>query len=177
MRLEELQLINEEDSKEPDGTYAAVSFSEDTKDRIKKFIDDNEIPNPIKLDKLHSTLLYSKKYCPNYEPLGELEEALVGTPTEFDVWQSQPDDEGTCSNCLVLQFDCDQLIDRHNSLMKEHGATFDFDEYRPHVTLSYDIGDLDIKQLDPSSIGDLNIIEEYGEDLNTDWAKENTESE
>jgi len=52
-----------------------------------------------------------------------------------------------------------------DELKKEHGATHDFDSFKPHVTLSYNIGDLDISTLNPSDIGDINIVSEFGEDL------------
>jgi len=75
----------------------------------------------------------------------------------------------------VLTYDCPELIDRHNALMKEHGATFDYDEFKPHVTLSYDVGrEFDTKKLPVADIGDINVIDEYSEELNLDWAKDNT---
>ena len=169
MKLDEIGI--NEDSK---GTYAGVRFSEDTVSRIKSFIGDNEIPQPVPDDKLHSTLLYSRKHCPNYEACGDYKFSLNGTPTEFDLWESQPDEEGNKSNCLVLQYDCDPLVERHKSLMSEHGAMFDFEEYKPHVTLSYDVGDLELSNLNPSDIDPINIVSEYNEDLNLDWAKSNT---
>ncbi len=169
MKLDEIGI--NEDSK---GTYAGVRFSEDTVSRIKSFIGDNEIPQPVPDDKLHSTLLYSRKHCPNYEACGDYKFSLKGTPTEFDLWESQPDEEGNKSNCLVLQYDCDPLVERHKSLMNEHGAVFDFEEYKPHVTLSYNVGDLDLSNLNPSDIGPINVVSEYHEDLNLDWAKSNT---
>ena len=169
------QVLFEEDKEEGNGTYAGVRFDEDTVGRIKTFIEENEIPNAIPDDKIHTTLLYSRKPCPNYKATGDLNPALTGTPTEFDVWESQPDDDGNKSNCLVLQFECDDLVDRHKSLMDEHGGTFDFDEYKPHTTFSYDIGDLDIENLDPSGLGDLKIVSEYQEELNTNWAKDNSD--
>ena len=170
MKLEDIM----EKEEELPGTYAAVHFYDDTVDNIKTFIEENEIPNAVPADKLHTTLLYSRKPCPDYEPMGTYKHMMTGTPTEFDVWQSQPDDDGNRSNCLVLKYDCDELVDRHNHLMDEHDATFDFDEYRPHVTLSYDIGDMSIDNLDPEKIGPINIVEEYGEDLDQNWAKDNT---
>jgi hypothetical protein len=156
------------------GTYSGVRFNEDTVNNIRTFIEEEEIPNGVPDNKLHSTILYSRKHCPNYEPRGDLDEPLVGTPTEFDVWQSQPDEDGNKSNCLIMKYDCDGLVERHKQLMDEHDATFDYDKFRPHVTLSYDIGDMNIDNLDPSKIGDLNIVKEYGEDLDMDWARSNT---
>ena len=85
-----IEIIKEEQKK---GTYAGVRFSDKTNTTIEKFIKDNKIPNPIKKDKLHTTLLYSRKHLPKYEPAGELEEAMVGKPMGFEKWPSQPDDD------------------------------------------------------------------------------------
>lgn len=168
-----MKLIDLFEEKEKTGTYAGVRFDADTKQRIKTFIKDNKIPNPIPTDKIHTTLLYSRKRLPEYEAAGKLDPPLVGKPLKFDVWLSQPDDDGEKTKCLVLQYECTDLIKRHKKLMKEHGGTFDFDEYKPHVTFSYDIGDFDIKLLDPKKIGDLKLVTEYQEDLNFDWARSN----
>jgi len=164
-----MKLIDITEKKETKGTYAGVRFSDKTKDAVKKYMKDNKIPNPLRTEKMHSTLLYSRKYCPDYEPAGEMEETLIGKSDSFESWESQPDDDGNTSNCLVLKYTCDGLKDRHESLMKEHGATFDFDDYTPHITFSYDVGDLDPKKL-PKFEEDIEIVEEYGEDLDLDWA-------
>lgn len=156
------------------GTYAGVRFDKDTTKRIKAYAVENQIPDRLESRKLHSTLLYSKTYLPNYEATGNFDSPFVGKPKSFDVWESQPDDDGKTSNCLVLQYDCQDLCDRHSTLMDEHEAQYDFDEYKPHVTLSYNIGDLDTSKLNPEDIGDLNIVSEYQEDLNIGWAKDNT---
>jgi len=172
MKLDEIRI--NEDNSDSKGTYAGVRFCEDTVNRIKTFVEENEIPQPVPDEKMHSTILYSRKHLPNYEAAGDFEEPFEGIPTEFDLWESQPDEEGNKSNCLVLQYDCDPLVERHQSLMDEHEATFDFEEYKPHVTLSYNVGDLDLSNLNPSDVGPINVVSEYSEDLNVDWAKSNT---
>lgn len=175
MKLEQLlEEAKKGKTKDSKGTYAGVRFDDDTVQRIKTFIKENEIPNSVADKSLHTTVLYSRKHLPEYKAAGEYEEPLVGEPTEFDVWKSQPDDDGETSNCLVLQYECEPLVERHNSLTKEHGATFDYDEYKPHVTLSYNIGDMDINNLDPATIGDIKIVSEYQEELSFDWAKNNS---
>ena len=158
------------------GTYAAVSFSDDTKNAIKEYIDENDIPNGTPADKFHSTLLYSKRYCPNYEPQGKLEPMWEGAAGKFHVWEGQPDDDGHKPNCLVMEFNCAKLNARHKELMDEHNATFDFPEYKTHITFSYDIGEMDIKQL-PEFNTPIEIVEEYGEDLDLDWAQNNAKEE
>ncbi len=166
-----LKTLTEKKSK---GTYAGVRFSDDTAKRIKAFAEENEIPQPVPVNKLHTTVLYSRKYLPNYKAPGEYDSPLVGNPTKFDVWESQPDEDGKTSNCLVLNYDCPELVTRHKKLMDEHEAEFDFDKFKTHITLSYNIGDMDISNLKPADVGDINIASEYQEELNFDWAKDNT---
>jgi len=154
------------------GTYAAVSFWRETQNAIRKYTKANNIPNAVPRKKLHTTLLYSRKYLPDYKPHGLMKMAMTGFPTGFEKWPTQPDKDGDVSMCLVLRYDCPALIERHEYLMKTHDAEFDFDEFKPHVTLSYDVGDLQCKDL-PDFTEPLIIVEEYGEDLTLDWTPTN----
>lgn len=154
------------------GTYSGVRFNNSTIKLILKYIKDNHIPNGVSEDKLHTTLLYSRKFLPNYIPKGKYSKDLVGTPTTFDVWKSDNNDN-TSTNCLVLKYDCADLIARHKLLMDEHGATYDFSKYEPHITLSYDIGDFVVSNLPDilKTLPHIHIISEYKEDLDLSWAK------
>lgn len=147
------------------GTYAAVRFSPATNATLEQYTKDNKVPKPPKAKDFHTTLLYSRKHLPNYQAAGKLDDPLIGTPTGFDIWPSQPDENGKKKNVLVLEFSCPALFQRHHKLMHQHGATYDFDRYRPHITLSYDAGDLDPSKL-PDFDEELEIVEEYMEDLN-----------
>lgn len=153
---------NQEETKP--GTYAAVRFSDNTKDAIKQYQIDNEIPNRVPRDKLHCTLLYSRKHLPNYQAPGDYQQPMQGETQQLESWPTRPDEDGKTSNCLVLRFRCDELYNRHNQLMDEHQATYDFPEYIPHVTFSYDVGDTDVGQLPPYE-GPVEIVHEYQEDL------------
>lgn len=154
------------------GTYAGTYFDAETVECVRKYIEENDIPKPVNVDKLHTTLLYSRKHLPNYEAAGEYDEPMVGKPVELVVWETQGDENREPANCLVLKYDCPELVARHKKLMKEHGATFDYVEYTPHITLSYDIGTMDIDKLSDvkKAIPKINIVEEYKEDLKLDWA-------
>lgn len=166
-------LIEQSQPNEGRGTYAAVKFDQDTLNLITKYIKDNNIPNGVPETKIHCTLLYSRKFCPEYEPLGMLKNPLTGTPTRLDVWNSKPKTDGSDpSKCLVIEFNSPELVERHNALMKEHDATYDFPDYKTHITLSYDIGDVEVSDLTNvvEAIPKLTIVEEYGEDLDLDWA-------
>ena len=174
MKLKDIRTTNEYtfEAEKKKGSYAGVQFDADTTKRIKTFVIENKIPQRVPSNKLHSTVLYSKKYLPNYKAQGKLKTPIVGKPKKFSVWETQPDEGGETANSLVLQYDAPELVARHKELMKEHDATYDF-QYKPHITLSYNIGDLDISKLDPKDIGNINIVSEYGEDLDMDWAKNN----
>ena len=164
--------IAEEKEENKKGTYAGVRFSEETKNAVEQYNKDNDIPNPIKTDKLHTTLLYSRKYLPDYKPAGKYDKPMIGKVKKFDVFESRPDAfDDKAARCLVLLFDCPELVDRFNELMDKHDATFDYDEYKPHITFSYDIGDMDIKDL-PEFKGKIELVSEYDEDLNLNWAKD-----
>jgi hypothetical protein len=163
-------------SQKSKGSYAGVRFDQATIDAITQFLQAAHLPNATAPDKLHSTLLYSRKFLPDYQPLGEIAPPLVGKPTEFVVWETSPKDPGEQkARCLVMKYDCPDLVERHHLLMKQHGATYDYDEYIPHLTLSYDIGDTDVDSLPQFSdyIDAINIVEEYGEPLDLDWATTN----
>lgn len=154
------------------GTYAGVRFSSDTKKAITQYIEENNIPNGIAPSKMHTTLLYSRKFLPNYEALGKYQPHLVGIPSGFDVWKSNNED-GSSTNCLVVKYDCPELNKRHKELMTEHGATFDYPTYQTHITLSYDIGDMDINELPEfrDTVPEIEIASEYKEMLDLSWAE------
>lgn len=161
----------------PDGTYAGARFSDDSRALIRKYIEKNQIPNSPDDEKLHSTILYSRKYLPDYEAQGTYDPAMKATPTGTEIWPSQPDEEGNRKRCLVLKFDAPDLVARHESLMKKHDALYDFDEFKPHVTLSYDVGENFDEDNLPEFEEELEITHEYSEDLNTDWARGNIKTQ
>lgn len=162
------------------GTYAAVKFDKDTVDSLQDYIRENQIPNPVAPTKMHTTLLYSRKFCPDYEAQGKISPAWIGEPIGLEVWDTNGKlrDEPT-KRCLVLKYKCKDLTERHEFLMDEHDATYDFPDYKPHITLSYDIGSLDEKELPDVSkfLGDIKIVEEYGEDLDLDWASKKAQKD
>lgn len=164
MKLQDLQ---ESESKK--GTYAGVKYCTESKQAIEDYCNTNNIKNCLAKDKIHSTLLYSTKFLPNYVAPGDLDTPIKATASSFDIWATQPDENGAVKNCLVLKLTCPELVKRHKLLMDEHKAKYDFDDYVPHVTFSYDVGDIKIKDL-PKFTKPLNIISEYQEDLKMDWA-------
>lgn len=159
------ELLKEE---KKEGLYAAVRFSTDTVDRIVKFASETGIPNLLKVEDFHSTLAYSRKPVAEFTPISQLNE--IGIPSSFEIWESPPNAfKPEKTFCLVLKYDSDYMHKRFNEIMSM-GATYDYDEYKPHLTFSYDVGaDFKVENLPPvKQLGKLNIVGEYSEvlDLN-----------
>lgn len=165
-----LQTLNE--NKNPHkGTYVGVKLSSESVKEVMRGIKEIGIPNPVNESSMHITVIYSRKHLPDFEPRGKLkldEEVLVDKLDTFP----QQTGEG---KVLVLKLKAPTLVARHEAIMKEHKATYDFDEYIPHVTLSYDCGDFDPKSVEnlEKYFYQLFVDEEYEEELNLSWASDN----
>lgn len=160
-----------------DGTYIAVHFSRKTQNKLAKLAEALGInkENRVERKKMHCTVVYSRNPFTNFKIHGKMKEPWIGTPTKLEIFPTQ-----SGARALVLRFDCPKLVERHEYFKKEHGATYDYDEYKIHATLCYDVGedwqipkDFDIKE----HVDEIEIDEEYYEPLNLDWAKSGGEKE
>lgn len=139
------------------GTYAAVKPSKDDMILILAFAKEMGVPN-IEAE-LHVTLLYSRKNLPNYKPDNSLQ--FEASLKKFEIWPTKSGE-----NCLVLTLDSPELQARHKFLMDEHKATYDYPEYKVHISLSYNIGDFDIQSLNVNKLPTSIILtDEYQEEL------------
>lgn len=146
------------------GIYVAVKYTERSlKEMFDKLSKIMVIPNQIPFDKIHSTIIYSKKY----DKLETAEYKVmkpVALAKSFEVWKTQ-----NGKSALVVLLDAPDLSIRHKWLMKNHDLTYDYDEYKPHITLSYDVpDDFDV----PKTMPEISLIvdHEYQEDLIDDWS-------
>ena len=141
------------------GTYVAMKFSESTLNAIEGIQKELKLLNPVSRSDIHSTICYSRKYI-NY-PL-QSEEILVSNEQTLRIFDT---DKGPA---LVLELDSLHLSARHE-LSKLLGATYDFPDYIPHITLSYNIGG---QHVDVSKTFSIDVISshEYSTDLDLNWA-------
>jgi 2'-5' RNA ligase len=138
------------------GTYVALVADKATQDRISQFQTDIGIEDGVSGDKLHTTLIYSRR----------IHDDMVAQPSE--VYTARHKGYalfGQEKKALVMLLDAPEVCARHEQLMKDHDATYDFSEYQPHITLSYDVPeDFDVSKL-PTFEGDIVMTGEYKEDL------------
>lgn len=160
MLLNELMEAKEEKEK---GTYSAVKFTKESIEALREFVDSNDIQNGLPSKDFHTTVAYSRKVV-DIEPLGKIDPPWGAKPVGFEVW-------GEEKKALVLKLSCKELKARFDEFMNA-GATYDFDDYIPHVTLSYDVGDdFDKASLSAKDIPTLLIDKDYIEELDLDKYK------
>jgi hypothetical protein len=154
------------------GTYSAATFDKYSTEVIVKYMYDNKIVNALSPDKLHVTLMYSRKHCVDFNEPDKLKEPLTVFVKGFDIWPTRGQKQ---MNALVARLESPGMITRHNNLMNKYDGSFDFTEYKPHFTLSYDVGDLDAMALPPLT-EPLKLIAEFSNELNPNWVKEELEN-
>jgi len=164
-------LILRESKKTPDGTYVGLKLSEESCDRLYEAAKKLQIPNILDKKDYHTTLIYSRKYLPDFKAEGELYPPIAATIAKLEIFTGKDGDQ----KVLVAVLDCPELIERHHLIMNEFKATYDFDEYKPHVTLSYNCNDFDVDSIDITENIEspfIEFVEEYSTDLDLDWAKD-----
>ena len=146
------------------GTYAGLRVLDPTSSLLYKHCLDNGIAVKKSMfdRRLHVTVLYSRKHCPSIK--ADPSAKHIANFSSYDVFTDQ-----NGKYVLVMKLNAPSVAARHLKLMSEHGATYDYPEYLPHITLSYDY---DMPQAVGITPFPHNIIlgEEYVEDLNLDWS-------
>ena len=140
LKKERIQEQNEqkEVKEEEKGLYVAVKYNQSANDDLMDLIKKYNIPSTLKPEDFHTTLIYSRKYAEIDElddDLGDKE--IVTYPKGLEVFETFDK-----KRALVIKLDCNYLEDRHKYLMDKYELTYDYPEYIPHITLSYDIGDM-----------------------------------
>jgi hypothetical protein len=149
---------SDEIDQEP-GLYVAAFFDEETNNNLAEYMRVNKIPSPVNTASLHTTIVYSKVPVPKFEPNHSVDIEVNTTYSAFECWEMR-----NGSRCLVLTYFSPYLHLRFEEAMKD-GAMYDFDEYKPHVTLSYEMPvDFDVTTLPPLGFP-LTIVGEYSEPI------------
>lgn len=130
--------------------YVAIRPSKWGIKRLERLVKELKIPNPV--DDFHCTILYSRKPInPNIDLRIDVD--------NFECPGVKLEKFGTY---LVLLLDSPQLQERHKELMEETGASYDFPEYQPHITLSENF-EGNMPELKDKVI--IEFSEEYSEEL------------
>jgi len=144
----------------PGGVYISVKLSEETTNLVfeyqEKYLKGRDI---VDIDSLHCTLIYSKK--PHVDNIEPEEYTAIGTFQEFNLF-------GPNKDTLVAEINSQDLRRRNEELVEKYGFISDFDEYKSHVTLSYNADGIDINALPPMDFV-FTFTNETVEQLDLDW--------
>ena len=137
------------------GTY--VAFKVKNGDQLVSFCNSLGI-EVSKPDELHVTVSYSRTTF-NMNMFPDEEFVIPPGHSHFSL----------LNNCLVLKLDSVKL---HSEFIraKNHGATYDYPTYQPHITIQYD-STITPHQLIRLKNPDFDIVlgDQYIEPLNLDW--------
>jgi len=161
--MQTLKQYIEEKQEGKSGTYAAMNFAPISAYQIAKYVSEHRIPSPVPPEKLHVTLMYSRRTLVGYQSQGEIAPMPVRV-IGFDVWDTH---DG--KKALVARLDAPELEARHRYLMDTYNGTYDFPDYKPHFTMSYDVGPGWAASKMPLFEHPLYLDHEYSKPLDLDW--------
>lgn len=106
---------------------------------------------------MHVTIAYSKAPLDWFELPNDIRSVVVPAGGPRDLALFGPD-----KNVVALRFKSPSLERRHNEIL-EHGASWDWPDYRPHITITMDAEGVDVSKIKPFA-GDIVLgIETFAE--------------
>lgn len=135
------------DETHPKGTYCMVTLSKASQKALDTWVTKHKIPNATEPSTYHSTVIYSRKGVP------EAKNYPIELPIKAKIAKWQIFNTQNNQRALVAIMNSPDLEQHHLNLKEQYGATHDFPDYHPHVTVSYDFKEEPI----PSEVPNLEL--------------------
>lgn len=148
------------------GTYIGCRYDDASEKIIKSLADSLGIAtfNPATM---HTTLIYSSKPGSANPGFEKIVVNGVATVVCLEIFKSRQN-----TNVLVARLDSPFLSSYHHQYMSEFEYSYDHDEYKPHITLSYAYMSDEAPAIpDVFYNKRLSVSEIYYEPLNLNWVK------
>lgn len=153
---EDVELLN--------GTYAKLVPDRNSVTKLKEFCKASGIDS-IPGDKMHCTIVYSRR------PVPEIADFPINLPTSARIkGYKLLDNSNTGGQSLVCLLESNYLQQIFKTFTEDFGATWDYDEFIPHITLNYDwTGPL------PEKVPQFSVhFHQFKvEDLDLEWTSDN----
>lgn len=123
-------------AKHKDGTYVSLEMCDESRKLLDHYVEMNlGLQERVDPSTYHITVIYSRTPVPSAENLLHMNTSLPveAMVTGYEVFPTKND-----GKCLVMRVVCPYAT-RLNSQLAREGATSDYDEYKSHITLAYDI--------------------------------------
>lgn len=111
-------------------------------DDVIRWAKDQGFKTAITAEDMHVTVAFSNRPLDWFSIPDTLREVRVPAGGVRFVEQLGP------KGAVVLRFKSDALTRRHEQIL-EHGASWDFDSFRPHLTITLKPGKVDLEKVDP----------------------------
>lgn len=132
-------------AKHKDGTYVSLEMSKESRSLLDNFVAMNlGLTERVDPKTYHITVIYSRTPVPSAENLLHMNTSLPveAMATGYEVFPTKND-----GKCLVMRVVCPYAT-RLNSQLAREGATSDYDDYKAHITIAYDIK----QEIDPHTL-------------------------
>lgn len=130
-------------AKHKDGTYVSMDLSDESRALLDNFVEMSlGLQERVDPSTYHITIIYSRTPVPSAEnytgSVGADSAKVVG----YEVFPTKND-----GKCLVMRLEY-PFANLMNKELTAHGATSDYDSYKPHLTIAYDMQ----QEVDPSTL-------------------------
>lgn len=120
--------------------FIGLKLSQQCLDNIHNFQQCIGLENPVKKEDLHCSLFVSvNDFDYEFEDVSlnvEVTDIKIGKiKTQSGV------------DCLALFFNSKELEHKHNAIQHKYNAFHAYDDFKLHITLSYDCGDINVSQI------------------------------
>ena len=130
-------------AKHKDGTYVSMDLTQGSRDIMDHFVEMSlGLTERVDKSTYHITVIYSRAPVPTAEQYAGSESASTARVTGYEVFPTKND-----GKCLVMRLDF-PFANLLNKQLTAEGAMSDYPEYKPHMTIAYDIK----QEIDPHSL-------------------------
>jgi hypothetical protein len=119
------------------GTYLALQPSGPSRLAIERYAHELGLQNIRPAMEFHTTVIYSKTPCPAMRS-ATIPLPIWATGFKLEIFDPRSEDS---TGCVVLELQSEQLMALNKRLTEEYGATSDYPQYRPHITMSFTVPD------------------------------------
>lgn len=140
-------------------------------DEIVSWAEAQGFKNIVPAEKMHVTIIASRAFV-DWMALGNADDWYMGEE-EFKVPAGGPRVVSALgeNKAPVLMFSSSPLCYRNEAAIR-NGASWDFTEYQPHITISYDSTEVNLDEVEPFT-GEIILGPEIFEEFNPTWVDDN----
>ena len=131
------------------GTYVEWKLSLESAVNLKNACEKLGINNILDPSSFHVTICYSRKPVPKLADVWRKNSRILATGKKWSLFDTQ-----SGGKCLVLEIDSQNTCETYHEICKDYGASHDFPEYKPYVTICYDYDKDEV----PNKIPDTKLI-------------------